>query len=842
MRRSHESGPYRPTTIKRLVLAMGLMAPGLAAALGLGNIAASTQLNQPLKAEIPLVEVAPADVKDVQVRLGSADAFKRLGIARPAVLSRLRFTTELDAAGKPVVEVQTDDPVKEPFLNFLVEVRWPKGRMLREYTLLLDVPVVAKSSEPAVVEAPQASQPAPVAEATSPAPQSVPQTAASKRQQAPARAEPESVIVRRNDTLSAIAMRNAEAGVALDQMMIALYRANRHAFFDNNINNLRAGVTLQMPDGDAIAKVRASEARRLVAQHMSDWRRAAEHRLAQRSGAAAGGTGAVAAKPEKASTKPAVAKAAKPQVVPAATQAPDSSGRLEILADNSKPSDAGSPTGGKAGAGEGREVRLLREQAESRAKENQDLAARVKQLEGVMTKQQKVIDIQQQELTDLQQKLKAAQSVPAAKPAVSEPAQPAAPKAPAQPERRSEAPSPAGGAMAEHKPAAEKPAVAHQPANAEAAPTSGSGVKPKNLLLAAGAVALVVAVAAGMARRRDKHQSPSPSNADRRGIKSVPTSDAAAAGMTAAGLGAETNNAPLAADRGEGVLADADVYLAYGLHAQAEQLLGEALQKEPERDDYRMKLVEVYYSAKSKNKFDLLAGEIHERTGGSGPLWERVYGMGQDISPDNALFFPPPLGGDDAHLAEVGEHNEAARGRGARWAEFLGQSNPSEDSQAEDAELSHVSTDEHATKMTDAPQAAAPMSDTDIDSSQLAGLDLEAAPPAENAVASAHESQPAYTDRTEGVLDSELEQAFAVLDETVLSDAKPRSTAAPSVRVPDEDGGASFAEDVGAKLDLAKAYLDMGDSEGARSLLADVMTEGSSKQREEARRLHQQIG
>lgn len=115
--------------------------PAATLALGLGNVEVSTTLNEPLRAEIPLTGLKPGEVEEIAVRLGSDDQFRRAGIDRPFHLTRLRFKVVPDGDRKAHIEVTTKELVTEPFLNFLVEVNWPSGRMIREYTVLLDPPV-----------------------------------------------------------------------------------------------------------------------------------------------------------------------------------------------------------------------------------------------------------------------------------------------------------------------------------------------------------------------------------------------------------------------------------------------------------------------------------------------------------------------------------------------------------------------------------------------------------------------------------------------------------------------------------------------------------------------------
>ncbi len=243
------------------VLALLLAAsPGAVLALGLGNVEVSTSLNEPLRAEIPLSGLRGGDVEDIDVRLGTAEQFRRAGLERPFYLSRLRFKVVVEGELKAHIEVTTPDRITEPFLNFLVEVNWPAGRMVREYTLLLDPPVYGAAISTAVqqsvptVEAfpePPAVRPEPMPEA--------PVTAQPAVTPEPAAAPPDLAGVDSygpiagGGTLWSIAERvRADETISIQRMMLALLEANPEAFNIDNINELRKGAVLRIPGREEI--------------------------------------------------------------------------------------------------------------------------------------------------------------------------------------------------------------------------------------------------------------------------------------------------------------------------------------------------------------------------------------------------------------------------------------------------------------------------------------------------------------------------------------------------------------------------------------------------------------
>ena len=130
--------------LQKLVVVMSALAGGIAAmnshALGLGEVKLYSALNQPLVAEIELMQLNDLTRNEILSNLASKTDFERAGVERPFILNNLRFTTKVGPDGKGLIKVTSDSPVHEPYLNFLVEVHWPSGRLLKEYTLLLDPP------------------------------------------------------------------------------------------------------------------------------------------------------------------------------------------------------------------------------------------------------------------------------------------------------------------------------------------------------------------------------------------------------------------------------------------------------------------------------------------------------------------------------------------------------------------------------------------------------------------------------------------------------------------------------------------------------------------------------
>ena len=276
-------------------------------ALGLGEIEVNSFLNQPLKAEIPVISARPGEVDDLLVSLASRDAFQKAGLERSSNLSELRFAVEKSEDGQSArVKITTKGSIKEPFLNFLVEADWAKGRLLREFTVLLDPPHFAQQTAPAPAPAAPAPVPvAPVAAAPVTQPEPIPQPDPEPpRQQPIALAEtpapeadnsipfvPDSdflndsaqqadpvasvdnseIVVQKGDTLWQIASQFKTDEYSMAQIMLAMQATNPEAFADGNINNLKVGAVLRAPDQSTLDQLSQQEAYAQVLEQNGLW-------------------------------------------------------------------------------------------------------------------------------------------------------------------------------------------------------------------------------------------------------------------------------------------------------------------------------------------------------------------------------------------------------------------------------------------------------------------------------------------------------------------------------------------------------------------------------------------
>ena len=245
-------------------------------AAGLGRLTVLSGLGQPLRAEVDITSLNKEEEASLSVRLASAEAFRNANIDASPVLSSVRFTIDNAPSGRKIVRITSSLPVSEPFLDLLLELNWNTGKLVREYTVLLDPPGTklppVETSVPSVAISPSI-----VPSITPPVRTQTPssRTATPK----PSSSSPDSgstgaagdYTVKAGDSLGKIARQTAPAGVNLDQMLVSLYRANPDAFINRNMNRLKAGVVLRVPDAASASAVAPAEARKEVVAQSSNF-------------------------------------------------------------------------------------------------------------------------------------------------------------------------------------------------------------------------------------------------------------------------------------------------------------------------------------------------------------------------------------------------------------------------------------------------------------------------------------------------------------------------------------------------------------------------------------------
>jgi len=843
----------------------GLLFPSATLAAGLGRLTVLSGLGEPLKAEIEIVSLQPGEVDSLSVRQAPNEAYHQANIELSGALVGVKFAIE-PRAGKPVITLNSVQPMNEPFIDMLVELSWSGGRLIREYTFLLDPPeykgppaaaVVAPVVVPSapVVQSVPTQPPAPIA---APVPAERPVAAApAAKPAAPVAPGPKpatSYEVRRGDTLSGIAQRNMVQGATLQQMLVALYKNNPDAFDGENMNRLRAGRILNLPENEAVAAITTDEARRLVGAQSVDY---AKYRSSLGAAVADG-----AARPDAGRQVSGKIGAPVEQKPAPSTEAPKDQLRL------SRAEDA--KAGGKAAATAAADDKAAKEKAIKEANE------RAAQLERNVAAMQKAAELKSEAGAQLQKQAEAAKAAaPAAgaEIAKADAAKTDAAKAdvamdPAPDSAKADAPAADVPKTEAPKPVAPKPVAPPPPPPASFL----DELLDNPAALGGGALAALLLAGYAFYAVRKKRKTAAAANSTMDIEPSIAASALGAAGgasidttASQADISAFSVGSAAATDSEEiDPIAEADVYMAYGRDAQAEEILKEALSHDGSRLPVRLKLLEIYANRKDAGSFETHARETHTATGGQGADWEKVVALGMSIDPGNALY-----GGGVSAAADMARTQIMPGGaESAPEPDVVLDASP-----AEEPAPPALDFDLDAAPAAEAPvqpvaQAAPTALDFDLD---LGGESKAAATPDFNPdatlVMSAAEATKPAAD--EGLsIDFDLPSAAA----EAPAAAEPAAEAAsidfdlgapepqPEVAAPDfnlsdisldlgapeagTDGSAPSAQwqEVATKLDLAKAYHDMGDKDGARELLNEVVQEGDAAQQEQAKTILGSIG
>ncbi|WP_313952633.1 FimV/HubP family polar landmark protein [Accumulibacter sp.] len=633
-------------------------------AAGLGKITVLSALGQPLRAEVE-VFATREEIAGMKAQLASPDEFKQAGVDYSSVLAGISFAVAKRPNGQAIIKLSSNRPINDPFVDLLLELNWATGRLIRDYTFLLDPPEfaarAAASAAPAVVARPVAPV-RPVGEdrvaATKPARVEYYKARAKEQAEKPAEKTPAAAPgrqVRRGETLSQIARETRPEGVSLDQMLVGLFRANEDAFDRGNMNRLRAGKILSIPEKGTVEAIPRNEARQVVVAQSSDW-------------------GAYRRKLAAAATdSPAGEDAAKQQAAgKITTRVEEPAGPAAEAKDHLKVSKSELAPGKSAAMSKRSDEDLIaKEQALKEANE------RLASLEKSVAELQRLVELKSQSLAELERQA-ATGTAPAA--AVAVPAAVATPVGAAKAVDKP-ADQPGGDktmgtvAQVEQKAEDAKPEVKPEPPKPVEPPAPNKVVVPppppeessfltelftSTPFLAGGGIAALLA-AYWLAKRRrqgegslDETSTLAP-HSENLVVNSVFRNTGGQSVNTAHSV-AQTDFSqagPGSIDTDEvDPVAEADVYMAYGRDAQAEEILLEAKQKDPGRHAIHLKLLEIYFSRRDVKPFDALATELFNATGGVGVEWEKTAAMGVQLDSRNALFGPAGQGEQGAPMTD----------------------------------------------------------------------------------------------------------------------------------------------------------------------------------------------
>jgi pilus assembly protein FimV len=872
--------------VRKLVLAIAAasaLSSGMAQALVLGELTLKSTANQPLLAEIELRDVRDLTAAEVVPTLAPPDAFAKAGVSRDGYLNDLVFTPVINATGRSVIRVTSSQPLSAPMVKFLVQVVYPAGRLMRDYSVLVDP---ARFS-PQAAAAQNAPRPA--------------VTGANATGQYTTTAR---------DTLWEIAARYRN-GASVQQTMLAIQALNPDAFIDANINRLKSGQVLRLPDGQQATALPQNDAIAEVAKQNAAWRDG--RRLgprAQQLDATRRGSG---------------------------NAAPDANAQQDKLSLVS-----GARSNGKGAAGDARalndKLATTQEDLDATRRNNDELKSRNGDLQGQIDKLQKLIQLKNDQLARLQAAgidvnagnaagaAAGAAAAGAATPGSTVPATPATPPggegavapatapsaAPTAPIDATLTPG-APAAPATPTPATETPVVVP----AEAQPGVLDKMRSNPILyglIAGGVVLLLLLGALLLARRRnalaeaEKHKRMAAALTDEPlyreedfdmppgtfdGLETPPNVRLTSAAMAAAAAAAQASeqheqstNAvyrpapPLALDTppsvaslvvapaADDVLLEAERAIDHGRLNHAADILEAAVAREPERSDLRLKLMEVYAQQGDRDAFvgeerQLVAnGRNHAEAEALKERYPAMLGAAalglsaaavaaeldaqyvKDLlSEDDASDAPEPIGdvfdtdfdlsldGVDPLTATPDDELDSAD---SDFDALLARSTAEQQAVAD--ELADFDLDLGA----DDP---APSAVDDLDTAEpLSTLDEPArpvVPPVKEEVDLSSDfdlSLPDDDDVESKKFASDLDDVNAELDRLSQTMAKPGlSTGAEDLD--DEFDFLAGTDEVTTKLDLARAYIEMQDADGARDILDEVVKEGSEAQRTEARKM-----
>lgn len=880
-----------------------------ASALTLGALRVDSALGESLRAEIAIPQATPAELSNLIVQIAPPEAFRARGLDYSAAASSINVQLVQKPDGTALLQLRSNAPLNDPFVDLIVDTQWNTGSMQRSYTLLLDPPSTPRSAAPATAAAPQITAP----QVTAPAPVSVtgktyssssrirattppaqPVTAAAAPAPAPASAPNEAVRVRSGDTAGRIANANRPAGVSLDQMLVAMLRGNPNAFINGNVNRLRAGTVLQMPSREQALETSAQEARQIVAAQSRDfnaYRRslAAKAPRAAVQAAARSASGQVQAQVSETRanaetadkltlSKGAIQTAAEEEKLAAHKQAEAQESRLSELqrnlaelnelAQSSTPASANAST--QPAETPAAPAAATAAPADSQAAASAEANASLPAVE-VASANAALIESNASAAAD---------ATPAAS---SDEAPPAAP---------AEEPAP--------KPAAAQPRPAPAPAPM---PVEEPSLLDNPLVPAGGALIAILLGLLGYStwkrRRAAQAAEQDPSLGDSQlhpdtffagsGGQHVDTTDAAATTMA---------YALSQLDGGADVdpVAEADVYLAYGRDVQAEEILKEALRTQPERTAIYVKLAEIYAKREDAKALEEIARSLQPHTEPGSSEWQRVTALGRQLAPQNPLYADAasnaPADKPGSGFAAALQASTAAAATGAAAGALASDTDTASSPELPILDLSAAfaepSETAPATPATDTTSSA---SETKGDTSALdSQLDLSSPftpsePPSlvqdtvqdNDSISDALDldlsgfeanlPQSQSTPATEPAaaadqLDDGLN--FDLSIEAPAAEAAPAETPeAPSAPAPDTsldfDLGSlnldlgtdtsakpadnakpmhNLADDpLSTKLDLAREFNAIGDSEGARALIEEVLAEASGSLKERAQKM-----
>jgi len=796
-----------------LAFVLGSVLSVKAIALGLGDLTLNSFLNEPLRARVDLLDTTSLDEDQIRIRLATTEDFDRLGLDRSYFLTTLDFEVVVDPQGGSYIEITSDEPVLEPYLDFIIEARWPSGRLLREYTVLVDPPAYASGTRvisarqeimaPTGEDAAKKSQ----REQTEVTTGTVVQVDGSESAPAPSQsrsfgsdaseqpASGDKYLIRRNDTLWTIASRARPSGATVQQTMLEIQRLNPEAFIDGNINRIKAGYVIYLPNESEIG-TGALEAEQEVASQNTSWREG---------------------------TPPAA--------------------RLRI---SSEPEEGGDPQ-----QIDRLESQVAREQEslEAAIRDNDELTDRLLAVEDQVATLERIISLKDDQIAALQSALADAETL--ALESVEDIDSLDAPILEAVDDVEQSvtdvADEQVAVAPADEQSAQPERVAAPAPVMPAAEEKGWLDVLMDNLLYVGGVfVALLLAIMLWMRRRGEHEEDFDDSHAEDdsafsdvqlAGEESVLIDEVDSDDEAEAAEQEDDTDLDDGGERGYGgrkhdqyaddvetgdALAEADIYIAYGRYPQAVELLKNAINSDPANAAYRVKLVEL--AATMNDRFTAQQQLSDLKALGSQNAIERARLAVAEVAEGETwlVSLPPSSLPPELHgaLADEDAAGDLELHEGDLELDL-------------DSDIAELQIEETEPQDAEA-QLEALATDTDGGQEEVQTLDLAESAIDELTSDTGDNLEHSFGElAVEGTGDDDLEEDLDLSADFNTDDNE------------DDDESLVFAsetDEASTKLDLARAYLDMGDEDGARQILEEVIADGSGPLREEARALLEQLG
>jgi pilus assembly protein FimV len=640
--------------IKQISLAVCLaFMPFTGYAAGLGKLNINSGLGEPLKADIELLSVTPEELSSLVAVIASEDAYAAQGIARLSIHNNIKVEIAKNPDGSPILKLRSSKPISDPYLDMLIQVDWATGRLQREYTVLLDppgynqavdgtaTPVTPPSASMRDIASSRGQASSSNLDTTRPSikksrkqPRTVGEMPASQKKSVE-KTDAQDVTTKRGDTLSSVARDMQVEGVSLDQMLVGLYESNKDAFLNGNMNRLKVGQIIKVPTKESLTAIDAQQARQSIKVHSTNWN-AYRNTLA----------GSVEKAPALVETE----------------QKQSGSGKIATAEDKAAPAKVGPQDVVKLSAGEkdaskaakdaskafDAKIVALQEETSAREKSLKEAKDRTAALEKQIQDMQKLLALKSQSMSQLQKNAETAAKAPDVKTETAELAKTQdAPKVATSPAVEIIKPLEKAPAVIPEIKKVEPASHVKTPPEPQPEPSFLEGLMNSVDLVVLGAVSGIALLGAGWMFLRNKR---------RKDLDSFERGILTSGGLRANTVfgnttgNASTSDTSFLTDFSQNAdgsmidtndvdpIAEAEVYMAYGRDAQAEEILKDAISKEPKRYELHLKLLEMYAGRKDTAAFETIAGELYTTLGANNPTWAKVAEMGAVLEPENPLY------------------------------------------------------------------------------------------------------------------------------------------------------------------------------------------------------------